>query len=63
MKLNKDVQNILESCQSLTDESRRLSYVLDDYESLMLKLYEVAEGSTGKLSVTILSILDDFSEL
>ena len=63
MKLNADIEKILFSCQSLSDESKRLSYVLDDYEAIVTKIYNLAEGSSSKLSVTILSLLDEFQEL
>tara|TARA_R110000851_G_scaffold229726_1_gene382405 strand:+ start:346 stop:537 length:192 start_codon:yes stop_codon:yes gene_type:complete len=63
MKLNADIEKILFSCQSLSDESKRLSYVLDDYEAIVTKIYNLAEGSSSKLSVTILSLLDEFREL
>tara|TARA_R110000851_G_scaffold9707_5_gene35840 strand:+ start:206 stop:397 length:192 start_codon:yes stop_codon:yes gene_type:complete len=63
MKLNADIDKILFSCQSLSTESKRLSCVLDDYESIVAKIYSLVEGSNSKLSTTILSLLDDFQEL
>ena len=63
MKLNSDIQKILLSCQSLSDESNRLSHVLNDYEVLVRKIYTAAEGSNSKLSSEVLNLLDTFSEL
>jgi hypothetical protein len=63
MKLNRDIQNIQAACQSLSDESKRLSSVLDDYESLVRKIRKLAATSNSKLSDNILDTLDKFAEL
>jgi hypothetical protein len=63
MKLNRDIQNIQAACQSLSDESKRLSSVLDDYGSLVKKIRKLAATSNSKLSDSILDTLDKFAEL
>lgn len=61
--MNSDIQKIQLACQSLSDESKRLTHVLDDYSSLVSKIYKEAENSNSALAKRLLNLLDKFHEL